>query len=231
MLKQQDSNAVLQRYLAPATPLACSTQRRPSLRNSVNDSGSMSIFQTEESGAPSTCTMAARIGTAWVSAMVWPRSPASRSISAAPRRATAVSDSPPWGAASGSANQAPMPPGSSACTSSKLLPAQRAKSCSASSGSTVASRPSASAVLRAASAGLVQTRSARRNDDASAPALSKALGSGASSVGKRPFRAACVAPLAIIVRRANIPKLRGPVKFRPGEPRWPLHVVDRRTKC
>ncbi len=109
------------------------------------------------------------------------------------RASSEVSDSPPWGAASGSVIQAWTPASSDSATSRNDRPAQEPKSHSP-GASPETTRPARDAVSRARSAGLTSTASARgkraascrgRDPPARVERLIRAEGSGSHRVGGR----------------------------------------------
>ena len=121
------------------------------------------------------------------------------------RTTSAVSGSPPCGAAAGSASQVPTSSGCSAATSSRVRPAQDPRSQPRRPSSTTGWKPRRSQVSRHAGSGAHTTRSARRLPrPASAHARPRA--SSDSSAGKAAAAVADVGACASRVVRAAGPR-------------------------
>ena len=202
------------------TPVARTVHRPGPPRRSVAVIGAMSTRQKAVSGASRTATTAARTSAGEHTARVCPG--CARSSQRRARITSAVSGSPPCGAAAGSASQVPTSSGCSAPTSSSVRPAQDPRSQPRRPSSTSGRGPRRSAVSRHAGSGAHTTRSARRFPRP-ASAHARPRTSSDSSAGKAAAAVAAVGACASRVVRDPGPRS---LTRRSSGPAMPARVDD-----
>jgi hypothetical protein len=163
--------------------------------------GATSMCQKLDTGAASTRVIAARTTDGCVTATAWPLPEPISSIHVETRSTSALTDSPPCGAASASDSHSARSPGWFRSRSANVRPDQLPQSQSRSAGASSVARPKAAAVWRARNAGLVHDRSTRPSIRPSFSARATLAASVGSSSGNAAARVALVAAWQINVNR------------------------------